>query len=151
MTVPKAPFTIVITFMSHSFFHSLARSKYLSFFSHSLNYTLWSACTARFTILQFFYYYKIWSSGRDLVICLYVKIAEEFVCLLLSDIFWVVHIPFVRTVKLQLIVIIFYYYFTIHNVTAIILPYKIRKEWFAHQIVTSTSSTLWLKSGNEIH
>ena len=35
-TVPKAPFTIGITviFMFHSFFNSLGRSRYLSFFSH---------------------------------------------------------------------------------------------------------------------
>ena len=34
VTVPKVPIKvgIIVTFMSHSFFHSLARSKYLSFF-----------------------------------------------------------------------------------------------------------------------
>ena len=37
-TVPKAPITIgiIVTFMFHSFFNSLARSRYLSFFSHLL-------------------------------------------------------------------------------------------------------------------
>ena len=37
VTVPKAPITIdiVVTFMFHSFFNSLARSRYLSLFSHS--------------------------------------------------------------------------------------------------------------------
>ena len=36
VTVPKAPFTIgiIVTFMFHSFFNSLARSRYLSLFSH---------------------------------------------------------------------------------------------------------------------
>ena len=40
VTVPKAPITIgiIITFMFYSFFNSLARSKYLSLFSHSSSY-----------------------------------------------------------------------------------------------------------------
>ena len=45
VTVPKVPLTIgiIVIFMFHSFFHSLARSKYLSFFSHSFSFILWSA------------------------------------------------------------------------------------------------------------
>ena len=34
------------------FFNSLARSRYLSFFSHSFSFILWSAGTAKSTILQ---------------------------------------------------------------------------------------------------
>ena len=43
--VPKAPITIgtIVTFMFHSFFNSLTRSRYLSFFSHSFSFILWSA------------------------------------------------------------------------------------------------------------
>ena len=43
--VPKAPITIgtIVTFMFHSFFNSLARSRYLSFFSHSFSFILWLA------------------------------------------------------------------------------------------------------------
>ena len=54
VTVPRAPITIgiIITFMFHSFFNSLARSRYLSLFSHSFNFTLWSAETAKSTILK---------------------------------------------------------------------------------------------------
>ena len=54
VSVPRAPITIgiTITFMFYSFFYSLARSKYLSFFSLSFDFTLWSAETAKFTILQ---------------------------------------------------------------------------------------------------
>ena len=39
VTVPKAPITIgiIVTFMFHNFFNSLARSRYLSFFSHICN------------------------------------------------------------------------------------------------------------------
>ena len=38
--------------MFHSFFNSLARSRYLSFFSLSFRFILWSAGTAKSTILQ---------------------------------------------------------------------------------------------------
>ena len=45
VTVPKAPIStgIIVTSMFQSFFNSLARSKYLSFFSHSFSFILWSA------------------------------------------------------------------------------------------------------------
>ena len=48
VTVPNAPITIgiIVTCMSHSFFNSLARSMYLSFFSHSFSFILWSAGTS---------------------------------------------------------------------------------------------------------
>ena len=54
--VPKAPITIgtIITFMFHSFFNSLARSRYLSFFSLSFRFILRSAKTAKSTILQYY-------------------------------------------------------------------------------------------------
>ena len=48
-------------------------------------------------------YFKMWSSGRDFVMLLYLEIPEEFVHPILLDGFWVVHIPFVRIVKLQLL------------------------------------------------
>ena len=81
--VPKAPITIgiIVTFMFHSVFNSLARSRYLFFFSHSFRFILWSAGTAsrQFCKFSFFYdYYEIWSSGRDSVIRLYVKVLSEF-------------------------------------------------------------------------
>ena len=58
-TVPKTPITIGIisTFMFHSFFNSLARSRYLSLFSHSFSFILWSAGTAKSTILQIFFFF----------------------------------------------------------------------------------------------
>ena len=54
VTVPNAPITIgtIVTFMFPSFFNSLARSRYLSFFSLSFRFILWSAGTAKSTILQ---------------------------------------------------------------------------------------------------
>ena len=58
VTLPKAPIAIgiIVTFMFHSFFNSLARSRYLSFFSHSFSFILWSAGTAKSTILQILYF-----------------------------------------------------------------------------------------------
>ena len=54
VTVPNAPITIgiIVTCMFHIFFNPLARSRYLSFFSHSFSFILWSAGTAKSTILQ---------------------------------------------------------------------------------------------------
>ena len=60
-TVPNAPITIcvIVTCMFHSFFSSLARSRYLSFFSHSFCFILWSAGTAKSTILQVLFFLLI--------------------------------------------------------------------------------------------
>ena len=68
--VPNAPITIgtIVTFMFHSFFNSLARSSYLSFFSLSFRFILWSAGTAKSTILQIFFsffFFLCVCSGRD--------------------------------------------------------------------------------------
>ena len=59
--VPKAPITngTIITFMFHSFFNSLARSRYLSFFSHSFRFILWSTGIAKSTILQILFFWLI--------------------------------------------------------------------------------------------
>ena len=72
VTVPNAPITIgiIVTFIVHCFFsNSLARLRYLSFFSHPFSFILWSVRTAKSTILHilFFFmdYYEAWSSGRD--------------------------------------------------------------------------------------
>ena len=57
--VPKAPITIgtIVTFMFHSFFNSLERSRYVSFFSLSFKFILWSAGTAKSTILQILFFF----------------------------------------------------------------------------------------------
>ena len=58
VTAPNAPITsgIIVTCMFHSFFNSLARSKYLSFLSHSFSFILWSAGIAKSTILQILFF-----------------------------------------------------------------------------------------------
>ena len=52
--IPSASITIgiTVTFMFHSFFSSLACSRYFSLLSNSFHFTLWSARTAKSTIRQ---------------------------------------------------------------------------------------------------
>ena len=54
VTVPRTPITIGInaTFMCHKVFNSLARSRYLPFFSISFNFILWSAETTIIIIIS---------------------------------------------------------------------------------------------------
>ena len=80
VTVPKAAITIgiIVTFMFHSFFNSLARSRYLSFFSHSFSFILWSAGTSKSTILQilffFFFCWLLWG------LVFWPRLGDPFVC-----------------------------------------------------------------------
>ena len=59
--VTKAPITIgiIIIFMFHSFFNSLARSRYLSFFAYSFRFIPCSAETTKSTILQIIFFLLI--------------------------------------------------------------------------------------------
>ena len=59
VTVTNAPITIgiILTFMFHSFFNSLARSRYLSFSSHPFSFILWSAGTTKSTILHILFFF----------------------------------------------------------------------------------------------
>ena len=61
VTVPKAPIMIgiTVTFMFHNFFNSLARSKYLSFFSLPFCFILWSAGTANYTIWLVLFFFVV--------------------------------------------------------------------------------------------
>ena len=60
VTVPKAPITtgIIVTFMFHSFFNSLARSKDYPF-SISFSFILWSARTEKSTILLIIFFFLL--------------------------------------------------------------------------------------------
>ena len=60
--VPNAAITIgtIVTFMFHGFFNSLARSRYLSFFSLSFRFILWSTGIAKSTILQILFFLIHW-------------------------------------------------------------------------------------------
>ena len=59
VTIPKAPITIgiIVTFMFHSLFNSLTRSKYLSYFSHFFRFIVLSAGTAKSTVLQILFFF----------------------------------------------------------------------------------------------
>ena len=107
VAVLRAPITIgiTITFMFHSlfiffFFFCIPLqfpSTYLSF--RFLSVLLWGQPrqqSPQFGRFLFFFvdYYKVWSSVRDLVIRLYLKIPENFMSLILQDRCWVVYIPF---------------------------------------------------------
>ena len=54
VAVPKAPITIgiIVTCLFPSYFNSLTWSRYLSFFSHSFSFIIWSAGKEKSTILQ---------------------------------------------------------------------------------------------------
>ena len=78
VTVPNAPITIgmIVTYMVNSFFNSLARSRYLSLFSHSFSFILCLAGTAKSTILQVLLFLLLlfislvfWSGFGDLFVC----------------------------------------------------------------------------------
>ena len=111
VTVPRAPITlgITVTFMFHNFFNSLARSRYLFFFSLSFySVVSWDSKVHNSAgSLLFIYFLKIITRSGRLAeiggISLHLKIPEEFVCLVLHDRCWVVHIPFVRMVKFKLL------------------------------------------------
>ena len=77
--VPNAPITIgtIVTFMFHSFFNSLARSRYLSFFSLSFRFILWSAGTAKSTILQIFFFCVCWLLWG---LVFWLGLGDPFVC-----------------------------------------------------------------------
>ena len=80
VTVPNAPITnsIIVTSMFHSFFNSLARSRYLSLFSHSFSFILWSAGTAKSTILQvLFFFFFCWLL---LNLVFWPGLGDPFVC-----------------------------------------------------------------------
>ena len=63
----------------------MARSKYLSIFLQN------PLDDMSFVLVNQNY---VWSSGRDSGMHLYLKIPENFICLILCDGFWFVNIPF---------------------------------------------------------
>ena len=111
MIVPRVPFTsgIIVTFMFLIFFNSLARSRYLSFFSLSFNLTLFLSIlhcryTAKFTIFQgLFLLLMIIRSGRlsEFRWSVCMSKSQRSLCIILQDGCWVVQIPFLRMVKLK--------------------------------------------------
>ena len=85
-TVSNAPITIgiIVIFKFHSLFNSLARSRYLSFFSQSFSFILWSAGTAKSTILQVLFFLLLIIIRSDLLaeIRWSLRMSKEFVCVI---------------------------------------------------------------------
>ena len=86
VTVPNAPITIgtIVTFMFHSFFNSLTRSRYLSFFSLSFKFILWSAGTAKSTILQILFFFLL-IIMRSIIIIIIILLLWVFFTPSLAD------------------------------------------------------------------
>ena len=117
--VPCTPITIdiIVTFVLHSFFwgglfcffSSLVRPRYLSLFLLPFDFISGLLGRQRPLLGRFSFFsssssfddHLVWSSGRDSLICLYLKIPDTFVHLILQDGFWVDHIPLFRMVKFQ--------------------------------------------------
>ena len=110
-TVLSAPikFDITVTLMFHSFLSFLARSKYLSFFSLSLIFTLWSTGTVKSSKQQVLFLHYIFflvivtRSGLIAGISRSVSISksQRILCLILYDRFCFVYVPFSSIVKFQ--------------------------------------------------
>ena len=100
VTVRRPPITIDInvTLIFHRFFSSLVRSRYLSFFSFSFNFTLWSARKVKPTILQVLFLLIIIRSGRLAEIWWSVCISksQKSLCISFSgiDYYYYLHIRF---------------------------------------------------------
>ena len=79
MPVPRAPVTIgiIVTFMLHSFFQFSSKVDVLTLFSHFLDFTLWSAGTAKSTVLQVLFFFLFWS-GRLAEIRWWICISKSY-------------------------------------------------------------------------
>ena len=112
MTVPSAPITIgiTVTFMFHSFFSPLARSRYLSLF---FAFFQWSAGMAKstFRLVLFFFSFFFFFCWLSLGLVVWSRLGDPFVsqnsrgvCVFnFLDGFCVVHMPLVRMVKFKLL------------------------------------------------
>ncbi len=119
MTVIPIVIGIIVTFMFHSFSQFPSKVEVLiPLFTFFQFYSVVSRDSkVHNSASSLFYVYNVWSSGRDLVIRLYLKISEVFVRLTLQDRFWIVHILFVRMVKIK-----FFAQFSVDNLANPVLP-----------------------------
>ena len=110
VTVPKESIMINIIVHRHVLycFNSLVRSKYFISLSFSFSSVVSRdskvhnfASSNLFFFFFFVDYYKVWSSGRDYVIRLYVKLPKSLCVSYSWTICRVVHIPFVRKLKFK--------------------------------------------------
>ena len=107
LTVQRVPIItdIIITFMLYRFLSYLAKSRYVSFFLISYNFTLHSAVTATSTILQIPCFFLLIMTRCVRLIAIRGSVciskSQKSSCLILQDRFYVVHIPFIYMVKFK--------------------------------------------------
>ena len=82
VTVPNAPITIgiIVICMFHSFFNSLARSRYLSFFSHSFSFIMWDSKVDYFASSLFCWLLLslvFWPGLGDLLLLLFTPLLTD--------------------------------------------------------------------------
>ena len=70
--------------MFHSFFNSLAWSRYLSFFSHSFSFILWSTGAPKSTILQVLFFLLIILGLAEIRWSVYMPKSHRSLCVLFS-------------------------------------------------------------------
>ena len=90
--------------MFHIFFNSLARSRYLSLFSHSFSFILWCRDSKVDNFAGFLFFFFFCWLLSDLVFGPRLgdsKVPQEFVSIIFSVRCWVVLIPFVGMVKFK--------------------------------------------------
>ena len=116
---------------SRVFSDSLVRSRYLSFFLLSFNFTLWSARTAKSTIRQVFF---PWFFGKEYVIRLCLTIPENFMYLIFQNRFWVVDIPFVRMIKFKFVALILVEHLS-YTVVSSLIPFLCKISAFAYNVI----------------
>ena len=95
--------------MFHSFFNSLARSRYLSYVSHSFSFILWSARTAKSAILQilsFFFFFCWLLIGLVWFVCM--SKSQKSLCVL----FWHINLCMLFNAKATLLEEQYWYYLT---------------------------------------
>ena len=102
-TIPSASTTIgfPVLFMVHSFFLVLKQGPSICLYFPFLLFSFYGPSEQQKTISSFFLVnqHQDWSSGRDWVIRLYLKILENFMCLTFLLGFWFVHKPLGSTIK----------------------------------------------------
>ena len=137
--VPKTPITIgiIVTFMFHSFFNSLARSRYLSLFTFFLFYSVVCRDNKVDIFANFlFSLLIIIRSGLLVEIRWSVWLSKSHwsLCIIFSDRCWVMHIPFVGKVKFK-----FLAHFPVdhlaHPVLSSLVPFQYQFAVFAYYMI----------------
>ena len=125
VTVRRAPITIgvIVTFMLYRFFNSLASSRYL-YFSFTFNLICGQTGQQSPQFSKFSFFLLVITASSNLVeigrsFCMFKSHRSLFV--ILPDICWVVHIPFVRMVKFKFLAQLPVYHLAHRNLLLLLL------------------------------